>query len=144
MRNFTDNLADLNGQFKFLVRGVFQYIDPPVSAMFRENVEVYFHIWLLNERLDINVDVNDEQTMHQYGLAFSEHLLTSRTDITVPPGPEKAYVDLKDGKNTLADDSDDDGTQFGDYSLPGSLSPEEEPRAKTLNPSRACCKLRFE
>ena len=135
MRNFTDNLADLNGQFKFLVRGVFQHIDPPISAMFRENAEVYFHRWLVNERLDINVDVNDEQTMHQYGLAFSEHLRASRTDITVPPGPDKAYVDLKDGRNTLANDSDDDDTQYGNYSVPGSLDREEGPVAKT--PERA-------
>ena len=40
MRNFTDNLANLNGQFKFLVWGVFQHINPPTSAMFRENAEV--------------------------------------------------------------------------------------------------------
>ena len=110
MRNFTGNLADPNGQFKFLVRGVFQHMVPPISAMFRENAEVYFHRWLMSGRLDMNVDVNDEQTMHQYGLAFFEYLLTSRTDITVPPGPDKAYVDLKEKKSTLADDSDDDGT----------------------------------
>ena len=44
-------------------------------------------------------------------------------------------MDLKEKKTALADDSDDDGTQLGPYSLPGSLSPEEEPRAKT--PERA-------
>mmetsp|Transcript_1097 Transcript_1097/g.1350 ORF Transcript_1097/g.1350 Transcript_1097/m.1350 type:complete len:140 (-) Transcript_1097:243-662(-) len=94
MRNFTDDLADENEQFKFLVRGVFQHLEPPISAMFRENAEVYFHRW--------------------------------------PPEPDKAYVDLREKKSTLADDSDDDGTQYGDYSLPGSLSPEEEePGAKT-------------
>jgi len=56
----------------------------------------------------MDVDVDDEHTMHQYGIAFSEHLLTSRTDLTVPPGPDKAYVDLREMKNTLADDSDDE------------------------------------
>ena len=40
MRNFTDNFANLNGQFKFLVWGVFQHINPPTSAMSRENAEV--------------------------------------------------------------------------------------------------------
>ena len=122
MRNFTDNLADPNGQLKFLIRGVFQHMEPPVSALFRENTEVYFRRWLLNERLDVNVDVNDEQTMQQYGLAFSEYLRTSRTDITEPPGPDKAYVDLKGGKNDLAEDSDGDDTEYGNYSEPESLN----------------------
>ena len=135
MRNFTGDLADQNKHFKFLVRGVFQHMEPPISATFRENAEGYFHRWLVSERLDMSVDVNDEQTMHQYGLAFSEYLLTSRTDITVPPGPDKAYVDLKDGRNTLANDSDDDDTQYGNYSVPGSLDQEEGPVAKT--PERA-------
>ena len=133
MRNFTDNLADPNGQLKFLIRGVFQHMEPPVSALFRENTEVYFRRWLLNERLDINVDVNDEQTMQQYGLAFSEYLRTSRTDITVPPGPDKAYVDLKGGKNVLAEDSDGDDTEYGNYSEPESLNLGE---ATTRTPGR--------
>eukprot|EP00617_Octactis_speculum_P019635 CAMPEP_0185750014 /NCGR_PEP_ID=MMETSP1174-20130828/8731_1 /TAXON_ID=35687 /ORGANISM="Dictyocha speculum, Strain CCMP1381" /LENGTH=99 /DNA_ID=CAMNT_0028426369 /DNA_START=40 /DNA_END=336 /DNA_ORIENTATION=+ len=99
MRNFTDDLADQNKQFKLLVRGVFQYLETPVSSMFRENAEDYFHQWLVSERLDMNVDVNDEHTMHQYGLAFSEYLRTSQTDITVPPGPDKTYVVLTEKKN---------------------------------------------
>ena len=75
MRNFTDDLADQNKHFKFLVRGVFQHMEPPISATFRENAEGYFHRWLVSERLDMNVDVNDEQTMHQYGIAFSDPLV---------------------------------------------------------------------
>jgi hypothetical protein len=106
--------------------------------MFRENAEGYFHQWLVSERLDMNVDVNDEQTMHQYGLAFSEYLLTSGTDITVPPGPDKAYVVLTEKKNALADDSGDEDTQYGNYSSPGSLSQgEDEEELGTKTPVAA-------
>ena len=141
--------VNYDGHFKHIATGAFQYVEPPIESMFRENAVIYFFRWLEMNGMDLEADYNDDDKMAEYGEGFAKYIASGNITLAVPPEPERIYVTLgpanlpsSGGPSRLTDEVlsnlSDDATlggisQTGAFTDPGNLPRNPSGRASPLH-----------
>ena len=141
--------VNYDGHFKHIATGAFQYVEPPIESMFRENAVIYFFRWLEMNGMDLEADYNDDDKMAEYGEGFAKYVASGNITLSIPPEPERIYVTLGQANlpssggpsrmmdevlSNLSDDATLGGiSQTGAFTDPGNLPQNPSGRASPLH-----------